>query len=117
MRGTPSSGDDKAISPCVLQSELTSTPLNHTMAPQDESLSEALSRRSVPLPELQRRVTRAMEVFHQPSSWLPHSRPHEVLASYFAKENVRYFPETLRRLAHEHSNPLQEIQIKVADLP
>ena len=75
MRGTPSSGDDKAICPYVLQSELTSAPFNHTMAPQDDflvvghlaqSLSEALSRRSVPLPELKRRVTRAMEVFHHP---------------------------------------------------
>ena len=63
------------MSPCVLQSELTSVPFNHTIAPEDDflvdrhpaqSLSAALSRRKVPLRELQRRVTRAIEVFHHP---------------------------------------------------
>ena len=46
------------MSPCVLQSELTSAPFNHTIAPEEDflvvgqpaqTLSEALYKCSVPL--------------------------------------------------------------------
>ena len=48
----------KAMSPCVLQSELTSAPFNHTIAPEEDflvvgqpaqTLSDALYKCSVPL--------------------------------------------------------------------